>query len=105
MSLLRKSPSTAGKCEFYASFWCGGCNEEHTIPIRGEHGWGFDGNDESPSFVPSVLVHEVKRVDGSTYTPRCHLFVTAGNIHYLDDSQHDLKGQIVPMTDIDEALS
>ena len=39
-------------------FHCPGCDEEHVIPTRPHpQGWDFDGNEESPTFSPSILVH------------------------------------------------
>lgn len=78
-------------------FHCPGCGYEHLIPTTGPKGWGFNNSIEAPTFTPSILVHEVKREDGTTYAPRCHSFVTDGKIGYLEDSTHALAGQTVDL--------
>lgn len=56
--------------------------------------WTFNGNLANPTFTPSLLYHAA----GST--KRCHLFVTNGQIVYLDDCEHELKGKTIPMEDV-----
>lgn len=89
------------------AFWCPGCSEAHTIPTKPhERGWDFDGNEERPSFSPSILCHPAGRLyadgrlaeDGTHavyMTPRCHSFVKAGSFQYLTDSTHALAGKTV----------
>ncbi len=55
--------------------------------------WSFDGNVENPTFSPSMLVYE------SNCHPRCHSFVRNGQIQFLSDCTHELKGQTVPLED------
>lgn len=75
------------------------------IPVGGEHGWGFNGDEEKPSFVPSVLIRcKATDRDDKAFDTVCHLYVTDGKIHYQPDCTHELKGQVVPMTDIDESI-
>jgi hypothetical protein len=66
-------------------FWCLGCDEPHGLTS----GWAFNGDDNAPTFTPSVLVtgfsrHSVER--------RCHSFVTAGRIQYLSDCYPRARG-------------
>lgn len=80
-------------------FWCPGCKAPHPyrvarapwekpdVPV-----WDFDGNLACPTFSPSLLVFE------SNSNPRCHLFVTNGELRYCTDCGHELAGKIVPMT-------
>lgn len=57
--------------------------------------WTFDNNDhESPSFSPSMLVHESKH---EPYIPRCHTFVKEGKIQFLSDCSHDMAGKTVDL--------
>lgn len=95
-------------------FACPGCGEPHVIPTKPhERGLDFDGNEASPTFSPSILVHEVRipaGTDPSTvaapfkpgdvFLPRCHSFVRAGRIEYCSDSGHALAGQTVDMPEI-----
>ena len=79
-------------------FRCRGCGNAHQVVVDvPDGGWSWNGNLERPSFSPSVLVHEIRRDDGSLYAPRCHSFVTDGRIEYLPDSTHSLAGQTVDL--------
>lgn len=95
-------------------FWCLGCRREHVFrtapPDRQRHDgkpwpvWSFDGNTESPSFVPSLHhTHSSGRyVDGvwvksGPDVTDCHLHVTAGRIIYCADSPHYLAGRTADM--------
>lgn len=72
------------------AFWCPGCDEPHAIPVKpadpGAGVWGWDENVDRPTFSPSLLV---------TGTTRCRTFVRAGQIEFLGDCTHALKGQVV----------
>ncbi len=78
------------------TFLCPGCKYDHTFYVQGDVTWKFDGNMESPTIHPSLLC------DASTPERRCHLWVKNGQIQFLQDCHHELKGQIVPMVDVDE---
>lgn len=71
-------------------FWCPGCRCAHFI-IEGR--WYFDGNEERPTFSPSILVKS-SNADGDT---TCHSFVKDGEIEFLGDCTHALAGKTVPM--------
>jgi len=76
-------------------FNCPGCGDPHVIPtLPNERGWAFMGDEETPTFEPSILVHE------TSVTPRCHSFVRAGRIEFLSDSTHALAGQTVDLPEI-----
>ena len=100
----------------YIEFWCPGCDEEHQINVNPGR-WTWNGNPESPTFKPSVLVrsgHFVeergnKETCWCTYAKdhpkeedlprchRCHSFVTDGKIQFLADSSHSLAGKTVDL--------
>ncbi len=77
------------------AFWCPGCEEAHAYYTAnwregGNPVWHFNGNEDKPTFSPSLLVR----------TPpirRCHIFLTDGVIHFLSDCSHKLAGQNVPL--------
>jgi hypothetical protein len=74
--------------------WCPGCESLHVLPIvRG--GWTFDGNLSAPTYTPSFLHlwHE------GIVEKRCHYILTAGVLHFCDDSSHALRGA-VPLPDL-----
>jgi len=102
------------------AFWCPGCNEWHYLTIEGpvHPVWTFDGNYDSPTFSPSILVksghyslHSQSDDCWCTFKERfpdegeppykcilCHSFVVNGKIQYLGDCSHELAGQTIDMT-------
>lgn len=96
---------TNGDGGHYGYRWeCPGCGDPHVIPTKPtERGWDFDGNEESPTFSPSILVHRhgILNEDGSVgQSPLCHSFIRAGRIEYCGDSTHALAGQTVDLPDV-----
>ncbi|WPZ24851.1 DUF6527 family protein [Sulfitobacter pontiacus] len=98
------------------AFVCPGCNESHQVTVDGSRGWTFNGDGDSPTFSPSVLVRSGHYIQGHTGDCwctardrkgrpfgakcfRCHSFVTDGRIRFLDDCTHDLAGQTVDLPD------
>jgi hypothetical protein len=78
-------------------FECPGCGYGHAPHTRGARQlWTFNGDEERPTFHPSILVFQ------SEPSRRCHSFVRDGQIQFLDDCFHALKGQTVPLPDVDE---
>lgn len=90
------------------SFWCPGCKCGHAFVVKWDPGlaekmredklgtptWTFNGDQAKPTFGPSLLYREeyegkVQRV--------CHLYVKAGQIEFLGDCTHELRGKTVPM--------
>lgn len=80
---------------FY-TFHCVGCGYDHHVntnpDFAGGKVWDFNQNFESPTVRPSLLVN-------ANIGKRCHLFITDGKIQYLNDCDHDLRGQTVDMLD------
>ncbi len=80
-------------------FYCPGCEHKHAYTIQNpkeekdDRYWWFNGNEDSPTFTPSLMV------DGGT-DKQCHIVMTDGQIKYLADCHHDLKGKTVPMVKI-----
>ena len=83
-------------------FHCPGCDNNHTLYIEGNGPkWTFNGNEEKPTFSPSVLT---KGYLGDEHGDRknngvCHSFITDGEIRFLGDCTHDLKGHTVELPD------
>ena len=84
-------------------FRCPGCEGVHQIRVGT---WTWNGDLESPTFSPSVLVngfgypHGIDPAPGETQRPRptvCHSFVTDGRIQFLGDCTHSLAGQTVDL--------
>lgn len=75
--------------------WCPGCDDLHHFDLSV---WTWDGSVEAPTLSPSLLVHRAaypSRPGGTL--PQCHSFVRDGRWQFLDDSEHDLAGQTVPL--------
>lgn len=83
--------------EGWYAFFCPGCQNVHQV----NSGWTFNGDYDAPTFTPSVLVNGNPKYKHPT-APRCHSFVTDGQIRFLDDCEHDLKGQTVPLQRFDD---
>lgn len=81
-------------------FFCPACKEYHYIGVAqnnmGFPIWQFNGNNESPTISPSVMV-EYHGADKDTV---CHSFVRNGNIEFLSDCTHELAGKTVEMVDL-----
>lgn len=83
------------------AFWCPACDQHHvlfTAPTFNVHTnastpvWLFDGNQEHPTFSPSLIV--------TGKYGKCHLFLRQGKIEYLGDCEHAMAGQIIDLPDL-----
>ena len=72
------------------TIYCPGCKKIHTFDER----WKYNGNCDSPTFSPSMLVYQ------HCYDLRCHSFVREGNIQFLNDCHHELAGKTVKIPDM-----
>lgn len=79
----------------------------HTIYVKGDVVWTFDGNDEAPTFSPSIRItyngddHDQRRENGRRAPSACcHYVLINGILSYLTDSSHGLAGQKVALPDI-----
>ena len=86
--------------------WCPACQEMHIFRLPQlfdqRPAWSFDHCIEAPSFSPSMNIHHPEKIMDGQVIPafRCHYWLTAGNLHYDNDSTHALRGQVVPLPDI-----
>lgn len=72
---------------------CPPCGWSHLFDNR----WTFNGDVNSPTFEPSMLVHG----DPAGGPKRCHSFLRAGVWEYLSDCEHAMPNQRVPVPDYD----
>ena len=81
------------------SIWCEGCDEPHHIytSYPGGQNWEFNGNLESPTFSPSLLVFGIPASGAYPGHPRCHSFVRNGQMEFLSDCEHKHAGLTVPL--------
>ena len=77
------------------AFYCPGCKWAHMFYISGPTIWKFDGNLESPTFTPSLLNRAPNHANPAQRV--CHLFLTAGKLHFCGDCTHSLAGQTVDL--------
>lgn len=75
-------------------FKCPGCNGgAHMIRTQGERPrWDWNGDVDKPTCSPSLLV-------GPGTSFQCHSFIRDGQIQFLDDCWHELRGQTVDIPD------
>lgn len=106
MKLIRpfSTKNEAGEQKFVGyMFFCPGCKHYHGIWITepNEIGaqWTFDGNEQKPTFKPSILLKAEHNYDNI----HCHLFITGGRIQYLGDCTHEYTGQTIDMWDVEDA--
>jgi hypothetical protein len=92
---LRRVANESGTDVSYM-FWCPGCQSMHPYRVVSatRPRWDFNGDMEKPTFTPSLLCNK------DWPERRCHLFLTAGKLHYCGDCYHTLKGQVVDLPDI-----
>jgi uncharacterized protein DUF6527 len=92
---IHQFPDTGPRGGTVYMFHCPGCAHGHPFEVGGVDGWTWNGSLEKPTFYPSLMVNR-----GSP--TQCHSFVTDGQIQFLGDSHHSLKGQTVELPDWDE---
>lgn len=76
-------------------WFCKGCGFTHSFWMDGR--WTFDGDEDRPTFSPSLLL---KKEDG--WAHQCHTFVRDGRVEYLSDCSHPLAGQTIELPELGE---
>lgn len=94
------------------NIYCPGCKRVHSISTKRGYlksHWLFNGNEQAPSFTPSILVqyscpegfssnHPAPRDwTGPMVNHVCHSFIKDGMFQFLGDCTHELRGQTVPI--------
>ncbi len=91
-----------GKIYPALTFVCPGCVEMvggsglHMLPVNTgvkSPAWTWDGNLELPTLSPSILT-------GRNSPNVCHSFLREGIFEFLNDCNHSLAGQKVPIPDL-----
>lgn len=92
MAKLQKIATDNAEEEEYV-FECPGCGGIHMVRTKGSRPrWEWNEDLDRPTFMPSLLV-----APGTSY--QCHSFIKDGNIQFLEDCWHELKGQTVEIPD------
>ena len=93
--------------EYYpgqVAHFCPGCNDMHNIatekPFHNGARWSFTGPYEKPTFSPSINIKVGPTPKGEMII--CHYFLRAGELEFLNDCTHKLKGKKVPLPKIPE---
>jgi len=89
-------------------FYCPGCEGMHSYVTQNAEGqkgpvWGFNRDEENPTFTPSLRINASFKPEDlypNTAVHRCHLFLTNGQLRYLNDCTHALAGKTVPLPPI-----
>lgn len=82
------------------SFYCPGCKETHVVFTQTNWNWpvwDFNGDLNKPTINPSIKV--IKPIDGKENS--CHSFIKDGQIEFLNDCTHELRGQTIELPEID----
>lgn len=74
-------------------FHCPGCGNDHPVEVPR---WGWNGSLDHPTFMPSLLCN------AGDEKSRCHSFIRDGQIDYMNDCWHELKGKTVEIPDWEE---
>lgn len=73
---------------------CPGCKGLHALNVynRDKPIWVFNGDEDKPTFSPSIVAKHEGQV--------CHSFIKEGKWEFLADSTHALRGKTVPMIEV-----
>jgi len=111
-----KRVDTTGGILYGYRIKCPACGS-HTLPVGGQTPgpkWDFNGNQDLPSFRPSLLVRrghfitgedpanckKCKEAPGTCVI--CHSFITNGQIEFLGDCTHEFAGQTMDLPEIED---
>lgn len=91
------------------SHWCPGCKEMHFIHVekamKNGSQWTFNGDQDVPTFNPSVRIKIPKEWGGNSKSQECcHYFIRAGIISFCSDSTHELSGKAVNLPELPEGM-
>lgn len=94
--MMRFERCQDGEHEESYIFHCPGCKCGHQVFVRGGPGprWEFNGDMERPTITPSYVI------EMRAPFLRCHSFIRNGQIQFLNDSTHELKGKTVELPSV-----
>ena len=85
-------------------FECPGCGMYHVVVVKHDTPregpvWGYNWNDDLPTFTPSLLVRWEMGKERKKHV--CHSFVRDGKIQFLADCTHDAAGKTIELPEIE----
>jgi hypothetical protein len=84
-------------------YWCPGCKRNHCVNVNPENKnlplWDWNKSLEKPTIRPSILVTMPDPSNRGHDISRCHSFITNGQIQFLSDCTHELRGKTVDLED------
>ena len=87
----------------YVSFRCPGCDMFHTLPLGGnvknQNVWTWNEDVTCPTILPSIK--SSVELYGNRPVQICHSYVKEGQIEFLSDCTHELRGSTVPLNSIE----
>jgi len=101
----------------HLEFFCVGCDETHSVRVEKPTDWQFNGDLESPTLNPSVLIRSghymnehkqgdpcwcTAEIDTAFHCKRCHTFVRNGMIEFLSDCSHSFAGQTIELPELEK---
>jgi len=119
MSGYKRLSKTLAENSGNVFFECPACGVPHGVNCGKGYGpmWSWDGNIDKPTFSPSVLViaqyyeppateENIQKIRSGEIKQakveyRCHSFVRAGRIQFLNDCTHELAGKTVDIPEWD----
>ncbi len=108
---LRRLTAADGYFAGGYAHYCPACEEMHAFavdtPFRNGAQWSFDGNLDAPTFSPSVNITTGPYPSDDEKAGRtdvCHYFLKAGQLQFLGDCTHALRGQTVPLPELPQGL-
>lgn len=92
MAKIRKVQQRKNTWQYH--FVCPGCNCEHVFDDR----WQFNQDFDNPTILPSFLQKGFLGFkDEKPFYGTCHSFIKNGEIQFLNDCSHNLRGKTVKL--------
>ena len=105
MKIARREFKSDGKHVEAYFVYCPACERAHQFIIENEadpsHVWQFDGNEDAPTFSPSLLVESGPMKPGAP-NHICHSYLRKGSWEFLTDCSHGYAGNKTRMIDFPE---
>ena len=83
----------------WLSLYCPGCKMDHAAFLKGfKITWTWNKSLDNPTIRPSLKI----TWPSPKGEKQCHVVITNGKLHFCKDCTHELKGHIIPMTNVND---